>query len=61
MSSAAEASTGRRTPAFLTQGFRPFFLAAGVWSAAALALWIVMLVTGGGVAEPVRSAHLAYP
>jgi uncharacterized protein involved in response to NO len=30
----------------LTQGFRPFFLAAGVWSVAALALWIVMLVTG---------------
>ena len=24
------------TPAFLTQGFRPFFLAAGIWSAAAL-------------------------
>jgi uncharacterized protein involved in response to NO len=31
---------------FLTQGFRPFFLAAGLWSAAALALWIVMLATG---------------
>jgi len=25
-------------PTFLTQGFRPFFLAAGIWSAAALAL-----------------------
>ena len=34
------------TPALLTQGFRPFFLAAGLWSAAALALWIVMLITG---------------
>jgi uncharacterized protein involved in response to NO len=33
-------------PAFLTQGFRPFFLAAGLWSAAALVLWIVMLVIG---------------
>jgi uncharacterized protein involved in response to NO len=30
--------TTRPTPAFLTQGFRPFFLAAGIWSAAALAL-----------------------
>jgi uncharacterized protein involved in response to NO len=30
----------------LTQGFRPFFLAAGIWSATALALWIVMLVAG---------------
>jgi uncharacterized protein involved in response to NO len=34
------------TPTFLTQGFRPFFLAAGVWSAAALAVWIVLLVAG---------------
>lgn len=33
-------------PAFLSQGFRPFFLAAGLWSAVALALWIVMLMTG---------------
>jgi len=36
----------RPTPAFLTQCFRPFFLAAGLWSATALALWIVMLATG---------------
>jgi uncharacterized protein involved in response to NO len=36
----------RPTPAFLTQGFRPFFLAAGLWSATALALWIVMFATG---------------
>jgi uncharacterized protein involved in response to NO len=34
------------TPTFLTQGFRPFFLAAGLWSAAALALWIVMFAKG---------------
>lgn len=44
-------TTGARTgdvimPAFLTQGFRPFFLAAGLRSAAALAMWIVMLATG---------------
>jgi uncharacterized protein involved in response to NO len=36
----------RPVPAFLTQGFRPFFLAAGLWSAMALALWIVMFATG---------------
>jgi uncharacterized protein involved in response to NO len=30
----------------LTQGFRPFFLAAGLWSMAAMAIWIVMLATG---------------
>ncbi|HTH98698.1 MAG TPA: NnrS family protein [Stellaceae bacterium] len=36
-------------PAFLTQGFRPFFLAAGIWSAAALALWIMVFVTGAAL------------
>jgi len=36
----------RPTPTFLTQGFKPFFLAAGLWSAAALALWIIMLTVG---------------
>jgi len=39
----------RPTPAFLTQGFRPFFLAAGLWSATALALWILMFATGTAV------------
>jgi uncharacterized protein involved in response to NO len=33
-------------PLVLTQGFRPFFLAAALWAAAALALWIVLLTTG---------------
>lgn len=36
----------RSTPAVFTQGFRPFFLAAGIWSIAALAIWIAMLTTG---------------
>jgi uncharacterized protein involved in response to NO len=36
----------RATPAVLTQGFRPLFLAAGLWSVTALAIWIVMLATG---------------
>ena len=49
MNSVAAGITSRPAPAFLTQGFRLFFFAAGIWSAAALALWIVMLVTGTAV------------
>ena len=49
MSTAANGLAGRGTPAFLTQGFRPFFLAAAIWAAAALALWIVMFVTGAAL------------
>ncbi|HMD64570.1 MAG TPA: NnrS family protein [Stellaceae bacterium] len=45
-------------PTFLTQGFRPFFLAAGLWSAASLALWIVMFATGSDV--PSRFDPLAW-
>ena len=47
MSIAGERLAGRSVPAFLTLGFRPFFLAAAVWSAAALALWITILASGG--------------
>jgi uncharacterized protein involved in response to NO len=39
-------------------GFRPFFLAAGLWSAAAVALWIVMFATGAAV--PSRFDPLAW-
>lgn len=43
----AQIHVGRRVmPTVLTQGFRPFFLAAGVWAATALALWVVMLASG---------------
>lgn len=45
-------------PAIFTQGFRPFFLAAGLWSAVALALWIVMLTTG--IALPSRFDPLTW-
>ena len=31
------------TPPFLSAGFRPFFLAAGAWSALALAAWLPLL------------------
>src|SRR5262245_26566054 len=30
-------------PALFREGFRPFFLAAGLWAAAAMALWIGVL------------------
>jgi len=43
---AAGTAEFRRVPAFLTYGFRPFFLAAGLWSALALLLWIAVFVTG---------------
>ena len=32
--------------ALLSYGFRPFFLAAAIWAAIALAIWIAMLTTG---------------
>lgn len=46
MNLGAEQARVRREPAVLTLGFRPFFLAAGLWAAAALAIWTVMLQTG---------------
>ncbi len=45
-------------PAIFTQRVRPFFLAAGLWSAVALALWIVMLTTG--IALPSRFDPLTW-
>jgi uncharacterized protein involved in response to NO len=48
----------RPVPAFLTYGFRPFFLAAGLWSASVLLLWIVMFATGSTI--PSRFDPLAW-
>ncbi len=48
----------RSAPAFLAQGFRPFFFAAALWSAAALAVWIAMIATGAAV--PSRFEPLAW-
>jgi len=58
MSFAAEDTAKSVTPTFLTLGFRPFFLAAGVWAAAAIALWIVMLTAG--IELPSRFDPLAW-
>ena len=46
MTLAADRPLRRGVPTFLSQGFRPFFLAAGVWAAAALAVWIAVLTAG---------------
>ena len=45
MSAAAMRARPARALTLLTGGFRPFFLAAGIWAAVALALWITMLNT----------------
>jgi uncharacterized protein involved in response to NO len=50
MSTSAEGQSSaiarRQRLAFLSYGFRPFFLGAGVWSAAALPAWVVIFVEG---------------
>jgi uncharacterized protein involved in response to NO len=57
----ATASAARRQstmPAFLSLGFRPFFLGSGLWAAAALTVWIAMLTQG--IALPSRFDPLAW-
>ena len=44
--------------ALFAQGFRPFFLAASLWAASAMAIWIVMLETG--LSLPSRLDPLAW-
>lgn len=46
------------TPVFLTHGFRPFFFAAGMWSALALLVWVAMFTTGSSL--PSRFDPLAW-
>lgn len=43
MSTTAQQMRAWRGPVLFTYGFRPFFFAAGLWAAAAMALWIAML------------------
>lgn len=46
----ASAPVAKSQPsAFWSLAFRPFFLAASLWSAVALALWIGMFATGGAL------------
>src|SRR5487761_1252868 len=55
---AADDRRGSAVPALLSRGFRPFFLAAGLWALVALALWIAMLT--GGRALPSRFDPLSW-
>ncbi len=43
MTAAEHRISGRSGPAFLSLGFRPFFLSAALWAALSMALWILML------------------
>ena len=43
MSDVPESRSGLPVFALFSYGFRPFFLAAGIWGAVAIALWIAML------------------
>lgn len=52
MTTSAERMRGWTGPAILSFGFRPFFLMAGLWAAAAMALWVAMLAGAG----PLRTA-----
>ena len=58
MSTACAPASGGATPALFSHGFRPFFLAAGVWAAAAIAVWIAMLT--GGLTLPSRFDPLTW-
>jgi uncharacterized protein involved in response to NO len=49
---------GAARSAILTQGFRPFFLAAALWAILGIALWIAMLTTG--LAMPSRFDPLTW-
>jgi len=44
---ATPVTAAARAAALWALAFRPFFLAASVWAALALAVWIVLLLTGG--------------
>src|ERR1700693_1578261 len=58
MSVADRAGMRQTALGFLSHGFRPFFLAAGLWSSAALLLWIIIFVVGGNL--PSRFDPLAW-
>ena len=49
MSIADRRGAQRVIPAFLSYGFRPFFLMGALWSAAALLVWIVVFVAGSSL------------
>ncbi len=48
MTTSAERMRAWEGPAILSFGFRPFFLMAGIWAAAAMVLWLAMLTGRAG-------------
>lgn len=54
----AAPSAPHSPPVFLSYGFRPFFLAAGAWSAAALAIWLASFT--GHLTLPTRFGALGW-
>lgn len=48
---------GRSGAVLFSYGFRPFFLAAGIWAIAAMALWIGVLVAGRGIGGSYGGAY----
>jgi len=46
VTTASAEATGAKPVPLWSLGFRPFFLAAGLWPALAVAVWIVMFATG---------------
>ncbi|MBN9569508.1 MAG: NnrS family protein, partial [Alphaproteobacteria bacterium] len=46
MTTASAEAAGAKPVPLWSLGFRPFFLAAGLWPALAVAVWIVMFATG---------------
>lgn len=58
MAVAAARAADARPSALWSLAFRPFFLAASIWSALAVALWIVLFLAG--VALPSRFDPLTW-
>src|SRR3954463_13264413 len=58
VSIAADPAMVRRISILLSQGFRPFFLTAGLWAMVSLALWLAMLILGFSI--PSRFDPLAW-
>ncbi len=58
MSDDSQNSEIRQPIAFFSQGFRPFFLGAAIWSITAISIWVTMLITG--MALPSRFDPLSW-
>ena len=50
-----------RRPALFAYGFRPFFLAAGLWAAFGILLWLPQYLGALTLPTAFRPARLAHP